>query len=101
MGASRVLLVRTNAYGALVAGQVADPARQAPRGLHAPDCGHGSLAARRMGRRLARACPAVSCTPGRPGPGAPVPPPKPDPTPDAIATEVADGVEKRLKQIYS
>lgn len=38
--------------------------------------------------------------PEEPAP-APVPPPKPDPTPDAIATEVADGVEKRLKQIYS
>ena len=31
----------------------------------------------------------------------PPPPPKPDPTLDAIATEVAYGVEKRLKQIYS
>lgn len=46
---------------------------------------------------LARRYPAP---PEEPAP-APVPPPKPDPTPDAIATEVADGVEKRLKQIYS
>lgn len=46
---------------------------------------------------LARRYPAP---PAEPAP-APVPPPPPPPTPDAIATEVADGVEKRLKQIYS
>lgn len=46
---------------------------------------------------LARRYPAP---PEDPAP-VPPPPPKPDPTPDAIATEVADGVEKRLKQIYS
>lgn len=46
---------------------------------------------------LARRYPAP---PEEPAP-APVPPPPPPPTPDAIATEVADGVEKRLKQIYS
>lgn len=43
---------------------------------------------------LARRYPAPPVVPAPP-------PPKPDPTPDAVATAVADGIEARLKQIYS